>query len=417
MPGCNIAVTLATLSARPAPYRGPAGCRAGPKPTKIRAVIPSPVIQPYAAIGLSPADRAQLALLFERGVIDGVRYVPAEGAQQAAFLVINADDRHALDDLRALEPAPCVVLIGHTHWGSGWPVVPRPISAPALAAAMRQLAPLLPPAVPGFEHTSAHAGLAGLGRAAAPASTPASTPVAAAPAAAPLAARRRAVAATVDGTPDTDLQAAYAVTSPSLPPDMADSVLRTALRQQHARLRASGASEVRAAARGDSTLVDISMPSSGPASATLVASPPQAPLEASATLASAPAQILIVAEFGSRTHTLPRGLRALGYGVDTANGEAQALALLPTRAYRVVFLDQASLGPALWGLAKQMLAARTLAGQPPHVAIVARKQRPLDRWRAHRIGCDAWMNVPLERERLIAFLARRGVKPQAALAA
>ena len=365
-------------------------------------------IQTYAAVGLSPADRAQLALLFESGVVEGVRHQPAQGDGRPAFLVINADDRHALDDLRDLDPAPCVVLIGHTHWGTGWPVVPRPITAPALATAMRQLAPLLPPAAPAFAHTSARAALQ---------ADAGSAP----PTMASLAAR-----------PSRDeLRAAYAVTTPSLPPDMADSSIHAVLRTRQGASSGTAPDEADAPA----TVVDVSRadPDAGPstrgdARATLSAAPGSLLARASAPAPHAAfddarggaqaagsllAQILIVAEFGTRSHTLPRGLRSLGYAVDTANGEAQALALLPTKAYRIVFLDQASLGSALWGLAKQMLAGRTLAGQPPHVAIVARRQGPLDRWRAHRIGCDAWMNVPLERERLIAFLARRGVRPLA----
>ena len=52
-----------------------------------------------------------------------------------------------------------------------------------------------------------------------------------------------------------------------------------------------------------------------------------------------------------------------------------------------------------------------MPGQPPHVVVVARRGSAFDRLRARLIGCN-WRTVPIERERLRAFFARRGLHPK-----
>ena len=53
-----------------------------------------------------------------------------------------------------------------------------------------------------------------------------------------------------------------------------------------------------------------------------------------------PAQVLVIAELGERTRTLPRGLRRMGFGVDVIDGPERALASLAVKEYRVIFMEQ-----------------------------------------------------------------------------
>jgi hypothetical protein len=59
-------------------------------------------------------------------------------------------------------------------------------------------------------------------------------------------------------------------------------------------------------------------------------------------------------------------------------------------------------------LARALNALRSTPEQPPHLAIVARTGSAFDRLRARLAGC-VWMKVPIDRDRLMAYLARRGV--------
>ena len=118
-----------------------------------------------------------------------------------------------------------------------------------------------------------------------------------------------------------------------------------------------------------------------------------------------PAQILVVAELGQRTRTLPKGLRRMGFGVDVVDGMDGALALLAEREYRVVFLEQMEGSGDTVRWCKAFVLAQNVKGVAPYVAIIARRKSAVERWRVKRVGCAAWMLVPLDRKRLFAFLS------------
>ena len=109
---------------------------------------------------------------------------------------------------------------------------------------------------------------------------------------------------------------------------------------------------------------------------------------------------------------MPRGIRRLGFRVRLIEGADAALAAFAQRPVDFVFLDQASLGDDLLPLARALTAQRPMPGHPPHVVVVARRGTAFDRLRARLIGC-VWMVVPVDRERLLGFLARRGLHPTA----
>ena len=141
-----------------------------------------------------------------------------------------------------------------------------------------------------------------------------------------------------------------------------------------------------------------------------VASP--RPADAEGFTSDLDADVLVVAgALGQRSHTLPRGLRRIGVRVCLLEGADAALAAFKRQPLPFVFLDQVSLGDELMPLARALVALRPMPGQPPHVVVVARRGSAFERLRARLIGCN-WMTVPIERERLLAFFARRGLHPK-----
>ncbi|MFT4193045.1 hypothetical protein, partial [Ottowia sp.] len=122
--------------------------------------------------------------------------------------------------------------------------------------------------------------------------------------------------------------------------------------------------------------------------------------------------MVVVGPLGSRRHTLPLGLRRLGYRVRVVEGADLAERLLAQGAVSFVFLDQASLGERMMPLARALSERRRAPGGLPHLAVVARHGSVFDRLRARMMGCT-WMAVPLQREALVAYFARRGLAPGA----
>ena len=123
-----------------------------------------------------------------------------------------------------------------------------------------------------------------------------------------------------------------------------------------------------------------------------------------------PAQVLVIADLGGRTHTLPRGLRRMGFGVDVIDGPEHALASLTGKEYRVIFMEQQVTAGETVRVCKALANARNALGHHPSVVVVARRNSTIERWRTLHAGCAEWMQVPLDRRRLLGFLTERGIE-------
>lgn len=123
-----------------------------------------------------------------------------------------------------------------------------------------------------------------------------------------------------------------------------------------------------------------------------------------------PAQVLVIAELGERTRTLPRGLRRMGFGVDVIDGPEHALNSLAGKEYRVIFMEQQATAGETVRCCRALVSRCEALGMTSCVVVVARRKSTIERWRAMRAGCAAWMLVPLDRRRLLGFLTERGIE-------
>ncbi len=102
-------------------------------------------------------------------------------------------------------------------------------------------------------------------------------------------------------------------------------------------------------------------------------------------------------------------LQALGYRVQAVRTADEALVLLDTRPYALVFLDIALGDGPHDGLSVcQHLKQRTEhpGGLAPAVVIVTGSTSSVDRVRGDLAGCDAYLTKPLMEEALLATLAQ-----------
>ncbi|QTD45766.1 hypothetical protein [Ottowia testudinis] len=325
----------------------------------------------YIFVGLTPSERSLLESLFEFDQQAGEQLVPARRPEDAHLIVANGDDRAVIEGLRASNPHALIVLVGQPagHPVDAMPVLRRPLEMHAVVEALSRLD--WPSELQGSEPTD-FGGTFGPSTTA-PATPALSTPTHPEPT--PEAPHRDASA--FAPTTASDLGPAPAGTAASAPA-RALSARATWTTSEHAPL-------ADAPARAGADAAFISDPD---------------------------ADVLVVAgALGRRSHTLPRGLRRLGVRVRLVEGADSALRSAELRPLPFVFLDQVSLGGELLPLARALVALRPLPGQPPHVVVVARRGSAFDRLRARAIGC-VWMGVPIERERLLAFFARRGLHPR-----
>ncbi len=352
----------------------------------------------YIFIGLTPSERALLESLFALDQDSGDELVRVQRPEDAGLIVANGDDRAVIEALRAAHPHALLVLVGRPPdaAAAGLPVLRRPLEMAAVVEVLSQLD--WPAELPGGEPSDFRGTFSPSSSAAAshgPDSGPDSVPAPSQPA----------------PPPDPTAFAPTTASMPIQPPtghSVAPSALHSAVGEGAVSARATWLTSEYGrpvpATRAPTT--PDTMPAA-PATSPLLPPAPPAP-----AAAEAPPDVLVVAgELGRRGHTLPGGLRRLGFQVRLVQGLPGVQAAFAQRTVPVVFLDQASLSDQLLPLARWLAAQRPAAGEPPHVAVVARRGSGFDRLRAHLLGCS-WITVPVDRTRLVAFLARRGLHPQ-----
>ncbi|MDO5624757.1 MAG: hypothetical protein Q4G71_08720 [Pseudomonadota bacterium] len=346
----------------------------------------------YALVGLTPSERSLLDALFAQ---EGEQLRRVNRTQDAHLLLVNGDDRATIERVRAENPAALLVLVGQPptaarHALAHLPVMRRPLS---VAGAVAVLGTLDWPdgaqsaASTGFDHT--------FGTSTYPPSEPLPPPAAPAPprpeamrAPAAAASVASAVVAAGDSAPFAPTTASAPI-STQPPPALAAPAARVPMSARHTWAVSEPVPVAPAIARR-------AMPEP----------PPSVPGD---MWAEPPADVLVVSLRPlPEASTLPRGLRRMGCSVRVMGSVREALAEIRRGTARFVFLDHASLGDQLLPLARAVNVGRAVPGQAPYLVVVAHGGSVFDRLRARMTSCT-WMSVPLNRERLIAFFARRGL--------
>lgn len=326
----------------------------------------------YALVGLTPSERALLESIFALDAAEGEDLAQVRKPEEADLLIVNGDDRAVVQQLRGANQGALLVLVGRPGGDdlADVPVLPRPLD---MTGVVRVLSSLDWP----LERRSQPADFVGT-------FSPSSTPMSRPPDSRPPESQppeinerdRMAFAPTTLTAPiNTGGPGLSAAAAPPLPPVPASATWVTPERQAPA----SVAGQRDGGFRGLPDDVDADV-------------------------------MVVVGPHGSKRHTLSLGLRKLGYRVRVVDGAEAAQQSLTQLGVSFVFMDQASLGDQLMPLARALVSARQLGQEHPHLVVVARHGGLFDRLRARMHHCT-WMVAPLERERLVAFLTRRGLIP------
>ena len=358
------------------------------QPNSRRAFASAPALQTptvlrhtYILIGLNPSERSLLESLVALDSREEEQLVPVRRQEDAHLIIANGDDRTVVETLRANNPQALIVLVGQPpgHAVTDLPVLRRPLEMNAVIDVLSQLD------WPSHLHSSEPTDF---GFTFSPSTNhpPTQSPSTRSP-------------------PSEHATSAAPQDSSAFAPTTASMVMTAGATATH-----SDVAPVAAPAPAPAVSARATWTTSEHAPLAPVASP--RPADAEGFTSDLDAEVLVVAgALGQRSHTLPRGLRRIGVRVCLLEGADAALAAFKRQPLPFVFLDQVSLGDELMPLARALMALRPMPGQPPHVVVVARRGSVFDRLRARLIGCT-WMTVPIERERLLAFFARRGLHPK-----
>ena len=392
----------------------------------------------FALIGFAGTEQAQIQSALRALGGDGCNADWTEEPEQADLILVNADDRWTARNLRLRGSAAPVLLIGADDAGTGWPVVSRPLVPQALLAAATRLLPVQQPVaeVPSdFAATEPFAPLLASGRVT-PArgfeeTRPFERPIAAGAVQPQTATRQRPPYDSINAQsvllwrdekvgvpgPVDEPTSAAAPTEPAASPAVVPKIhlsqagmpamagfeaTRDAESQVPDRVPANWRDLARQRddeRRGRTPPVEVEPLSSSFADPSgHPTSPPGL-----VVMGRAPA-ILLVGGARLAGSSLIRELRGLGCQVDHAQDLAAALEHLAGQAYGFAFLDDRSLKGRTRSVCRALRRRARALGLSLTLVVLARDDGVLRRLLARWAGCDTWMTLPLDRDRLARFL-------------
>ena len=390
-----------------------------------------------ALLGFGPGEQAFIESVFHRFRPGDRSPRRVEDPDDADMVLVNADARWTARNLRMRDPVLPVLLVGDDDAGTGWPVLSRPLTTQSLLAALGRLlatpsegvapapefavtepfVPLDPPRrmapAHGFEETRPFvpAPRAGTATHAPKART---RPAFGAIDAGSVLMWREAKTGTADppaGTPSPGVEPTPVLPANAPLPDAADAGLPpmagfepTREAQSHLPDKVPANWRELARRRDAERRQRTGSVEAGPHSSNFAE--PADHLTSPSVLAGPGRLPAILLVGGSRLagSSLIRELRGLGCQVDHARDRAAALDRLAVPAYGFALLDDRTLKGQTRAVCRALRRRARALGSSLTIVVLAREDGVLRRLLARWAGCDTWMTLPLDRDRLARFL-------------
>lgn len=357
-----------------------------------------------ALVGFSQQEAWTLALSLRQTARHASGYRLQDEVMDAQILIVNADNPQALHLVRHAELPACVMLIGHTDGGTGWPLQHKPVQLASMLAELDRIVgtgPVLPGAVAGKDSTTID------GRQSPPQAPPSPNresefaptefhPMAALAPVASTANRRRR-------SHDTEFPPTRPMRSADLvPPPLA---AQPAPRPTRLAVSAQRPGVIRTTELSE--LDDLPLPPSRPvpkrrSSDSLLPSAQPATLQAPEPPRG---DVLLVAESLVEGRTLLIRFKKYGLSVDWSRESEQALAMIGAHAYRMVVIDRLSGQPDAFQVCR-VAKQKKHDGHSPVVFMLAAMAGSMDRMKAGLAGCDAYLSRSIGEADLYKLLAQ-----------
>jgi CheY-like chemotaxis protein len=361
--------------------------------------------QSIALAGFPPEEHLALSTLLKLAGNMGMAFTIVADPAAAQQIVANADDATTMEMLRRMPPGPAIVLIGRSDAGTGWPLLARPIKLLAVLNALdgrpgARPGPRPPdrePAPPagGFAATQPFAPLepgsaGGAGRGGFAATQPF----------APL----------EHGAADGSGLGSFAATQPfapldGLPPAAAPAVAHQAMPRD---INASSIEQWRGA-RQAQQLAELPPSVRGPgfdrnSSNFLGINDPGAALPPPTQVLG---EALVVDDNDVSRRALQKRLHAAGLRTDWVRQGHEAVQQAALRPYRLVLIDDQTLGMDIFQLLRALRRGKPSAGQrAPLLVLLSSRGGTLEKLRARLAGCDVYLVKPVQPADLDQALSR-----------
>jgi two-component system, cell cycle response regulator len=323
-------------------------------------------------IGFSNYEKSTIETFFRLAGRRAPHWGLTTRSSEARVIMFNATSQQDVDAFRSLVASwQKVIIVGASDFGTGWPVLPRPIKLTSILG-------MLDAAAKEFEPKAADA----------TASSKANTAVA---------------------TPAiVSMAAVAAVTTIASKPNMTDVFANLTAKVDTPAPEAIQAVEV-APKRASQTAVNASLneaPSFAAAHNINNTGSPEALTPINTAKKPTLGQVLIVDDSDIALKYMQNRLRHFGYESELARSGDEALAMVSKQSFQFVFLDVMMQGLDGYQTCRAIKSNKARVGPAPTVVMLTSKGGTIDKIRGTMAGCDAYMTKPLNEKQLTSVLAK-----------
>mgnify|MGYP003407921262 FL=1 len=311
-------------------------------------------------IGFSSFEKSTIETFFRLAGRRAPHWALTARSSEARVILFNATSLQDIEAFRSLVATwQKVIIVGNSDFGTGWPVLPRPIKLTAILSLLDVIA----------NDTEQKDAI----------TKPAPVLVASKPNA-------------------TDMFASV-TTQPMTTQPMASQPMPAKVAKVEP--VAAAANDKKLAQ--NPSLVSMNEAPSFASSAQKKAEQGNTPIgTVNATIGS----VLIVDDSDIALKYMQNRLRHFGYESDMARSGDEALAMVASKSYQFVFLDVMMQGIDGYKTCRAIKNNKARRGPPPIVVMLTSRGGTIDKIRGTMAGCDAYMTKPLNEKQLTSVLAK-----------
>lgn len=306
-------------------------------------------------IGFSSYEKSTIETFFRLAGRRAPHWALTTRSSEARVVLFNATSQQDVESFRSMVASwQKVILVGGSDYGTGWPVLPRPIKLTSILSLLDGLVDVevIKPAAP-----------------VAPAATrvlPAATPV------------------------KPSMTDVFANITSKAAPAVAPVAVRNAAAVSQMVPSSKMVSEARAAANSVSNVEQI------------ISNKIVTRSETTDVIG----RVLIVDDSDIALKYMQNRLRHFGYECELVHSGEEALAMVGKNSYQFVFLDVMMAGLDGYQTCKAIKNNKARRGPAPVVVMLTSRGGTIDKIRGSMAGCDAYLTKPLNDNRLGSVLAK-----------
>ena len=350
-------------------------------------------------IGFSSYEKSTIETFFRLAGRRAPHWGLTTQSNEARVVLFNVTSAQDVESFHSLVASwQKIIIVGNSDYGTGWPVLPRPIKLTAILTLLDDIANFKTSEIAQSAITASSAAVAAM-------------PIEDKPVALPQATKLAAPVIPATAMPATVSKVAkLAASTPAAAfdkPNMTDvfASITTPVDTSKAQQR-QPAAPIKKIEIAKPVPVPMDEAPSFVASSSSVDQIAKANAAALRVTTSELGRVLLVDDSDIALKYMQNRLRHFSYDCDMVRSGEEALAMVATHSYKFVFLDVMMAGLDGYQTCKAIKNNKARRGSAPVVVMLTSKGGTIDKIRGSMAGCDAYLTKPLNDKKLAVVLTK-----------